>query len=149
MILDGEVIALTSGGALIPSDHHAAVRAEILDVERLRQERRSPRSSFDVQLMAIRRSTSARTPAGRHSGGSPFRHPTRSAHRHLESGCRAAFALEALAAGHEGVMAKSVDGLYARRADGQRLAQGQAGALRSTSPSCRGMGNGRRRGKYA
>ena len=141
--LDGEAI-VTAAGRLSPTvpDHDAAVRAPARRREPAANRCRSPRCSStcctcDGEPLVDEPLTRRVSRARRDRGSGPTSCLASSPPSQSEA---AAFAERALAAGHEGVMAKALDGWLRRRPPRVSVAQGQAGAhARSRRPG-RGVG---------
>jgi DNA ligase-1 len=147
LILDGEVIALTPGG--VPHPFQITMRrfGRKLDVEWLRQE--LPLTPFFFDALYLDGDPLLDEPLARRSALLADCLPIASLVPRIvtsKGDVAAAFVREALAAGHEGVMAKSVDGLYAAgRRGGAWLKVKQAHTLDLAILAAE-WGSGRRRG---
>jgi DNA ligase-1 len=114
LILDGEVIALTEGGAPRPFQTTMRRFGRKLDVDRLRGE--LPLTPFFFDALYLDGDPLVDEPLARRVAVLADHLPADNVIPRLVTANpdeAAAFAKEALAAGHEGVMAKSLDGLYA------------------------------------
>jgi DNA ligase 1 len=114
LILDGEVIALAQGGVPLPFQTTMRRFGRKLDVERLRQE--LPLTPFFFDALYLDGDPLVDEPLARRVTVLTDQLPaTNVVPRMVTSnpGDAAGFTKQALAAGHEGVMAKSLDGLYA------------------------------------
>jgi len=113
-ILDGEVIALAPGGSPRPFQVTMRRFGRRLDVDRLREE--LPLTPFLFDALYLDGDALLDEPLTRRMAMLVDRLPQANLVPRVvtsKADAAAAFAAQALAAGHEGVMAKSVDGLYA------------------------------------
>jgi DNA ligase 1 len=114
LILDGEAIALMAGGAPLPFQMTMRRFGRKLDVERLRHE--LPITPFFFDLLYMDGDSLIDEPLARRTALLAERLPAAALVPRIVTADRdvaSAFAQEALAAGHEGVMAKAIDGGYA------------------------------------
>lgn len=112
-ILDGEAIALAPGGAPLPFQTTMRRFGRRLDVERLRQE--LPITPFFFDVLYLDGDSLLDEPLGRRIAVLGERFPPGSVVPRVVTKDREqaeAFARHAREAGHEGVMAKAIDGLY-------------------------------------
>jgi DNA ligase-1 len=150
IILDGEVIALTPGGAPHPFQITMRRFGRKLDVERLRQELPLTPFFFDVLYLdgvpLLDEPLASRTAilADRLRGANLVPRIVTS-----NGDVAAAFAREAVAAGHEGVMAKSVDGLYAAGRRGSAWLKVKQAHTLDLAILAAEWGSGRRRGSLS
>jgi DNA ligase-1 len=147
MILDGEVIALTPGG--LPHPFQITMRrfGRRLEVERLRQE--LPLTPFFFDLLYLDGDPLVDEPLARRTALLADRLPVTNLVPRIvtsKGDVAAAFAREALAAGHEGVMAKSVDGLYAAGRRGSAWLKVKQAHTLDLAILAAEWGSGRRRG---
>jgi DNA ligase-1 len=147
IILDGEAIALAPGGAPHPFQITMRRFGRKLEVERLRAE--LPMTPFFFDALYVDGDPLVDEPLGRRVGVLTDRLPASSVVPRIVTASPAdadAFARQALAAGHEGVMAKAVDGVYAAgRRGGAWLKIKQAHTLDLVILAAE-WGSGRRRG---
>ena len=147
MILDGEVIALTSGGAPHPFQTTMRRFGRKLDVERLRQE--LPLTPFFFDVLYLDGDPLLDEPLARRITLLADHLPAPNLVPRIvtsKADVAAVFALEALAAGHEGVLAKSVDGLYAAGRRGSAWLKVKQAHTLDLAILAAEWGSGRRRG---
>ena len=146
-ILDGEAIALGPDGAPRPFQITMRRFGRKLDVERLRQE--LPVTPFFFDALYLDGDSLVDEPLARRVASLAEQLPAANIVPRVVTANReaaAAFAREAIAAGHEGVMAKALDGLYAAgRRGGAWLKVKQAHTLDLVILAAE-WGSGRRRG---
>ena len=147
LILDGEVIALGPGGAPHPFQVTMRRFGRKLDVERLRQE--LPLTPVFFDLLYLDGDPLLDEPLARRMALLADRLPSANLVPRIvtsKEDIAAAFAREALVAGHEGVMAKSVDGLYAAGRRGSAWLKVKQAHTLDLAILAAEWGSGRRRG---
>jgi DNA ligase-1 len=147
LILDGEVIALTPGGAPHPFQITMRRFGRKLDVERLRQE--LPLTPFFFDVLYLDNEPLLDEPLARRMALLADRLPATNLVPRIvtsKADVAAAFAREALAAGHEGVMAKSIDSLYAAGRRGSAWLKVKQAHTLDLAILAAEWGSGRRRG---
>ena len=147
LIVDGEVIALGPRGAPHPFQVTMRRFGRKLDVERLRQE--LPLTPFFFDLLYLEGDPLLDEPLARRMALLADRLPVTNLVPRIvtsKGDVAAAFARDALAAGHEGVMAKSVDGLYAAGRRGSAWLKVKPAHTLDLAILAAEWGSGRRRG---
>jgi DNA ligase-1 len=149
-ILDGEVIALTPDGHPRPFQVTMRRFGRRLDVNRLREE--LPLTPFLFDVLYLDGDPLLDEPLTRRVAMLADRLPQANLVPRLvtaKADAAAAFAAQALAAGHEGVMAKSVDGLYAAGRRGSAWLKVKPAQSLDLVILAAEWGSGRRRGKLS
>ena len=148
IVLDGEAIALRPDGtpASVPG-HDAPLRPQARRREPAGTSCRSRRCSSTRSISTATRSSTSRSPGASALLGEQVA-PANLVPRLVTASAdaAAAFAARALAAGHEGVMAKAVDGLYAAGRRGQAWLKVKQARTLDLVVLAAEWGSGRRRG---